>query len=105
MVIISLPRSRYTKLPSGIQYEMLFLSDTNLALNPKFHNLMSYLHHLLFKSEAYIIDLIIGFYRTKAHETSMPNTGKFYSIIYMNTKIHYYIQNQNRTALCRQYPA
>ena len=93
MVIISLPRSRYTKLPSGfsrsfsngIHYEMLFFSDTNLALESKFHRLMSYLHRFLFNSEAYIIDLIIGFYLTKVRGTSVPTAGKFW------IKIHYFI--------------
>ena len=83
MVLLSLPRSRFVKLPAGhgntlcngTHFEMLFVSDTNLALDSKFHRLMSSMHRYLFNSEAFVTDATIGFYLTRVKGVSAPNAG------------------------------
>ena len=72
MVVISLPRARFTNhskdatsdLLNGIHLELIFASDVNLALDRKFHRIMAEVQRVIFCAEAYLQSMSLTFYRS-----------------------------------------
>ena len=90
MVVISLPRARYStlqvaassELPNGLHFEFVFASTTNLALDRKFHRVMAVVQRFILNSEAYLNDQFLLMYRP-------PVQGMCFIIVYLPVYISF----------------